>query len=159
MFSHPPKHILFVCTANRTRSAMAEVMFRELLKKSTNPLTKEIQCSSAGVRAYEGTPTDVLTFQVMKKRGFDMSDFKSTKITAHLVREADLVLTMEATHKHYIIHAMPEFASRVFTLKEYLGEKEDADVSDPVGQGVETFDERAEEIETLLTRVIEKISH
>jgi len=157
MSNQLPKRILFVCTANRSRSAMAEFIFRELLRKSRNQAAAKVECRSAGVRAYDDTPADALTFQAMNKRGIDLSGFESSKLTPQLVSEADLVLTMEEAHKHFILHAMPQFASKVFTLKEYVGEKENLDVHDPVGRGVEAFNDTADEIEALLIRLMERL--
>ncbi|MFQ5762667.1 MAG: low molecular weight protein arginine phosphatase, partial [Candidatus Bathyarchaeia archaeon] len=110
-----PKRILFVCTMNRNRSVMAEVIFKRLLQQVKNPSKSGIRCGSAGIRAPDGAPADASTFQVMKRRGFDLNEFESSRLMSELVREADLVLTMERAQKSQIAHTMPESASKVFT--------------------------------------------
>jgi N-acetyl-gamma-glutamyl-phosphate reductase len=43
------------------------------------------------------------TIAVTAKEGMDVRGFRSRRLTAEMIDDADLVLTMEARHKEYVV--------------------------------------------------------
>ena len=79
-----PFNILFLCTGNSCRSQMAEGW----AKWYGRPLF-EIQ--SAGIETHGKNPRAIA---VMKEAGVDISQQESTKVTDHMLEDADLVVTV-----------------------------------------------------------------
>lgn len=69
--------------------------------------------SSAGVPGYDGRPMDELMARQLAKRGADGGDHASRILTEEILREADLVLTMEFSHHLKILESSPWAADRV----------------------------------------------
>lgn len=105
--------LLIVCSANRTRSPMAEVIARRLATVDLLP----IAVTSAGFRS-AGHPALPKVQKVMGQRGFDLSRHRSRTLTDGLVDDADLIVTMEADHVIRLVATWPECVDRAFTLKE-----------------------------------------
>lgn len=121
--------VLFICTANQCRSPMAEVIGRELLTRAYPNV--EWRVGSAGVRAVDGYPATPASATMAGRHGFDLSRHSSRPLSAALVAETDLLVTMEAAHKQAILRAFPEADGQVFVLSELIGRSEDVD--DPIG--------------------------
>lgn len=128
--------ILFVCAANQCRSPIAEVIGRHLLTRSYPTVAWRI--GSAGVRAVDGYPATPASATIAGRHGFDLSRHSSRALTAALVAENDLLVTMEAAHKRAILRSFPAAAGRVFALGEMIGEN--ADVDDLIGLPIEAYE-------------------
>ena len=76
--------ILFLCTGNSCRSQMAEGYAKHLGGDFLN-------VKSAGLVAYGVNPRAI---QIMKEDGVDMSQQKSTQLTADMFNWADLIITL-----------------------------------------------------------------
>lgn len=76
--------ILFLCTGNSCRSQMAEGW--------ANHLGSEwIEARSAGIEAHGQNPRAIA---VMREAGVDISHQESTRVTAEMLAQADLVVTV-----------------------------------------------------------------
>ncbi|MBE5822133.1 MAG: low molecular weight protein arginine phosphatase [Clostridiales bacterium] len=151
--------IMFVCTGNICRSAMAEYMFKDIVKNK-NVANKYHICSS-GVFAYNGQkPTDE-AITVMNEKNIDMSEHRSTNINNSNVLSMNLVLCMTYIQKLQIIHRYPELEGNVYTLKEYVvydnEDNKDINIEDPWGLTIETYRECLSEIEKCLNKLIDII--
>ena len=90
--------ILFVCSANICRSALAEVILRKKLQEKG--LT-EVSVDSAGVHNYAGEPRDDMMCSYARKAGYDLggeSKYVGTCIGENLADSADLIIGMEFFH-------------------------------------------------------------
>lgn len=83
--------ILFICTANICRSALAEVVLRNKLKEKG--LT-DIEVESAGVHNYDGAPRDYMMSSYAHKAGYKLGG-TAHYVTQAMVDSADLIICME----------------------------------------------------------------
>ena len=109
-----PFRLMFVCTANRCRSPMAEVLAKQLLTQ--RHLDAEVV--SAG-RLEGGVEASAGAVAVMKRRGLDLSGHTSARLDSDTLAHADLVLVMERAHLSDVYQTQPEALGRSFTLGEF----------------------------------------
>lgn len=106
--------ILFVCTGNICRSAMAE----RLTLAALGPKSP-IRVSSAGTRARPGLPMAERASTALLRLGGDPGGFASRPLTAEEVAGADLVLAASAEHRAAAVAFHPAAAARAFTIVEF----------------------------------------
>lgn len=94
---------------------MAEALFRHLAKEKG----AEVEVRSAGIAALSGTPMSGHAAEVLRSRGIEPLDFRSTELDGKLVEWADLILTMTAQHKRYLLERFPGAVEKTHTLKEF----------------------------------------
>ena len=112
------RSILFVCTGNTCRSPLAEGLFREMIKREGLAITVK----SAGVSAMSGASISSHSQTVLREKGAGDGYGSSRMLDRQLAEEAELILTMTASHKRRVLSRFPETAGRVYTLKEYAEE-------------------------------------
>lgn len=140
-------NILFVCTANTCRSAMAAALMAKIA--SDNDL--EIYADSAGIFANFERANDNAIY-AMKEYGIDLSYHISKPVTEELLEAADVVLTMTNAHKEALKELKKD---RVFTIAEYAGET--GDVHDPYGLSKEEYIKTAKELYGMLLKISKKV--
>lgn len=86
--------VLFICTGNICRSALAECILRKMAEDAGRT---DIQTSSAGTYDLHGEEYDPTMVEVAKRHGYDMAG-KSKLMTDAMLQEADLILVMEEYH-------------------------------------------------------------
>ena len=141
--------IMFICTGNICRSAMAEWLLKKKLEEKNR---NDIEVYSCGIYAENG---DVPTYEakrVMKEEyGIDMSKHRATNIRNSKIKEMDLILCATSSHKIAVLNMYPELEGKVFTMKEYVNyEREYHDsinIKDPWGYDIETYRACVSEIE------------
>src|SRR3972149_7786377 len=89
--------VLFACTANMSRSPLAGVIFRDLLRR--NGLLGDWLVHSAGVGAVHGQPATEFSRQVAAERGLGLRSHRSKPVDRASMQAADLVLVMDAGHR------------------------------------------------------------
>lgn len=120
--------ILVVCTGNICRSPMAEAFLRSALQRRLGEAAPAVR--SAGVIGRAGGPAMEESVRAAAERGADISAHVVTRLSEHLVEDAELVVTMAAEHRDEIAHLVPDAASRTFTLKELVRLLEERSPSD-----------------------------
>lgn len=129
--------VLIVCTGNTCRSPMGEAILRSVLP---DDLAGQVNVSSAGSTAGEGSPAAAYAIQTASSRGLDLSKHRSRPLTATLVREADLVLGMEPAHVAAARSLAPDSADRVHLVTEHGAEGGTGDgVRDPIYGGPDDY--------------------
>ena len=100
--------VLFVCTANICRSPSAEAL-------ATAEALPGVVFRSAGTHALDGERVNPDMVSALPD-GLDTSGFRSRRLTPDLVDQADLVVTMEAAHRDFVLGEQPAAFRKVFTL-------------------------------------------
>jgi len=143
--------IMFICTGNICRSAMAEA----ILKKKASDKDLNIEVYSAGTYAENGDVPTSSAINVMEKRGIDLKGHRATNLRNSKIAEMDLILCATNSHKMQTIMLYPNLKDKIYTVKEYVyGTNED--IPDPWGYGEEVYERCAKELEKDIDKLIEK---
>ena len=142
-------NILFVCTGNTCRSAMAAA----IMNRIADERYLDIRIESAGIFADGNYPANDKAIETLKDYGIDLSYHRSQPVTDKLIVQCDLVLTMTEAHKQFLAKLA---AGKVYTLSEYVGEE--GDIADPIYGTLDTYREVAKELYRLLELLADKLS-
>jgi len=121
--------ILFVCTANRYRSPIAEAYFREILSRQGLESSWEVR--SAGTWTEDGWPPMPEAVEIAAQYGLDIRQHRSSVISEPLIRGADLVLVMESGQKEALQVEFSVYRAKIRMLSEVVNGLA-VDLPDPV---------------------------
>lgn len=148
------KKIVFICTGNTCRSAMAAYIGAYLVRKKYPEA--DFMFDSAGLFAADNVPATAEARQVLAERGIDMSFHRSKLFKEPMVDKADILITMTKVHKRALLERFPQGEAKTFTLGELSGSNED--VHDPYCGSLEVYEKTADilfrEIEIVLDKAV-----
>ena len=90
-----------------------------MLRQRVHALDLDVRVRSAGLLD-DGLPADTNSIDVLTGMGLDITNHRSRRISAAILRSADLVLGMARDHVREAVVLAPEIFPRVFTLKELV---------------------------------------
>ncbi len=151
--------IMYICTGNICRSAMAHHL---TLKKLKDLKIENIEIYSCGIHAYDGdVPTYEAKSVIKDEFDVDMNTHKATNIRNSNIEEMDIILCATVKHKIAVLDIYPELENKVYTMKEYIDYErqyhDKIDIKDPWGYDVETYRYCLSEIDECVNKLIEKI--
>lgn len=137
-------HVIFICTGNICRSAMAD----GYLKYRLNQIGKESQVSvsSAGTYAIKGEYSPEYAKQAISKYGANIQNHTASRLEDVELEGADFILVMTERHKRDVINRYPEIKDKVKLLGEYAKDKEYNEIDDPWGYNLNVYKNCAKEI-------------
>ncbi len=125
-------NILFVCTANISRSFLAEHLLRHKLRSHE---IYNISVSSAGINAIPDAAPDPKMVDHLLKKGIRSEQHKARQITKEDVDWANRILVMEKWHADILEEMWPEAKAKVDFLGRFAsGGLVDDDIIDPFGK-------------------------
>ncbi|MGI5892029.1 MAG: low molecular weight protein arginine phosphatase [Bacillota bacterium] len=134
--------ILFVCSGNTCRSPMAEAIFRNFYSQSDS----QPEIASAGIYALPGDEASPNAILAMQKRGLDIKNHRSRVVSPYLLEQADIIITMNQSHKEALLLIDPALADKTLAMAEIDG----TDINDPYGGVLELYKDCADQIEKSL---------
>lgn len=134
--------VLFVCTGNTCRSALAEAFWRVC--------RPDIPVASAGTQAWPGAPAATEAVLVAASRGGDLSGHRARSLDEVSGAPAH-VYVMTARQRDEVLARRPDWAGRVTLLTEAVGET--GDLADPAGGTAAAYEKLGRRLWRLLTRL------
>ena len=154
------RNVLFLCSGNTSRSPGAEYIAKWLKETKFRVDLKNINFDSAGLYSYFKTPREG-TANYLNSKGIDFSDFEGKQIDEELLLNQDLILGFE--EKWHIRKFKRKFKNtknlddKVFLLFDFIGEKDDIEIPDPIDFEPGEYQKVMEKIEIGVERALKKI--
>lgn len=153
------KKIMFLCFGNTCRSPAAEYLAKGIAETKYEGGLEDVEFESSGfINAFSHAQPE--TVEYLKSKGLDMSQFRPQILNAELLKESDLILTMEEDHKKKVLKnykKLPNIEEKVFTLKEFAGEVDYLDIPDPFMTNHEAYLKTMIDIEEYVELTLAKI--
>jgi protein-tyrosine phosphatase len=132
------KNVMFVCTGNICRSALAEY----LLNHHDQAKELGLKANSSGVGALVGHSADPSVRKILDQEGIPGQGHIAQQISKDLVSEADIILVMEPHHRQAVLAQFPDARSKVFLLRH----RDQLGIIDPYKKDFAVFEQIHEEI-------------
>lgn len=139
-------NIIFLCTGNTCRSAMAEGLFKKIVSGDTILSKKVDKISSAGFMALNGGKASDNAISVCRELNVDISKHSSASVNESMLNENDLFVCMTNAHAEMLM-SMGVSKEKIYILN----------ISDPFGGKVDVYRNCCKEIYENLIQLAEKI--
>lgn len=148
--------IMFVCTGNICRSAMADVMLKSKIKNTD--LENKLEVFSAGTHADTGSHATFTAIEAMEELGIDLKPHRATNIMDSNIEDMDFILCATSKHKQLVLAIFPKLQDNVYTIKEFAEYDIESglDISDPWGYDLSVYRSCASLLENCIDNIILK---
>ncbi len=143
--------ILFICTGNVSRSAVAECILRTMAARSSRG---DIEVASAGTHDMDSEAFDTMMVAAAAKHGYQLSGH-SKRMTADLLQRADLILTMDFYQYVQVQRELPYAQwNKLYMINRYCYGT-DAPIDDPYNEA--EYDAAVDKIEDCCQIILSKL--
>ena len=113
-----PARVLFVCTGNVCRSALADGMLRRAVDQAGAGDRVRVHSAGTGARAGMAMPEQIV--RLAREQGVSEPESHAAVVLDLAdIREADLVLAATRAHRSQIVERLPRASRRTFTVREF----------------------------------------
>lgn len=150
--------VIFVCSGNICRSAMAEGYLEEKLKDLG--IADKVYVSSAGINAKTGEESTPFANEAIGEYGVDIKGHKATHVKDSNLIEADYIIVMTKEHKRRILEKFKNelgAKNNIYLLKGFVKNEGYLDTDDPWGLSLSVYKKCAEEIVESIDELIVKL--
>lgn len=146
-------NLLFVCSGNTCRSALAEALARKIAARRG---IMDLNVSSAGTNAWDNSPATDEALLVGMERDIDLTGHRARKLTPAIVSEADLIFVMTPGH----LDPVKQMGGRgkAHVIDEYASGTANQGITDPYGGDLETYRHTADLLEWELEKLFDRLS-
>lgn len=137
--------LLFLCSGNTCRSAMAEHLFRKLIKDSDLDCAV---CDSAGFFAHNGDKISNNALCVLKSEGLDASSHCAKELSSVCLSNYDVFVVMNDEQKGFLL-GLGVNSVKVYILNEKLG-----GIPDPFGGDLDAYKKTKDKIKFSLNDLL-----
>lgn len=146
------KNVMFVCTGNICRSAMAEKYFN--YKINEKKLEEKYRAISSGTSAINGQSSTENAIEVMKKYGVDLSNHMAIHMKDADMQNVEYIFAMTKAHRDIVLSIYPELEKKTYILKEFIGILDYVDIDDPWGWDYTVYENCAKEIVAVVDKLL-----
>ena len=139
--------ILFICTGNTCRSAMAEAMLKHMLAKEG---LQGIEVFSRGIGVWDPQPMSDETRAALKAIGIEPGPHESKAVGEEDIDKADRAYVMTFHHKRVLLKNYPHAKEKIRLLA-------DSEIDDPVGGSPEVFEKCRIDIQNALLDLLSEL--